>query len=125
MSRPPGRSTRRWLIIGTREHGRVPLVPTFNKNHFEVQIIGHRNGKEEKQERTSQPGRFLKRTAAAAWFLAHRNDPPRQCRDQGDRKPEKVKELLHYLSFRLPANTPKPALYILNSILAFVCLGRD
>jgi hypothetical protein len=47
-----------WLI-GTVEHDRVALVSTLNQNHFRMQIVGHRNSKEEKQESTSEPHRFL------------------------------------------------------------------
>jgi hypothetical protein len=48
----------------------VALVATFNKNHFGMQIVSHRNGKKEKQERTSQPGRLVKRSVMAASALA-------------------------------------------------------
>jgi hypothetical protein len=82
-------------VIGAGEHYRVALVPTFNKNQFEVQIVSHRNRKKEKHKGTSQPSRRLKRTVAAACLMKQRNDRPRECRDENDRKPQEVKELLH------------------------------
>jgi len=85
------------MIIGAGDHGQMALVPTFKKSQFEVQIISHRDDGEEKHKHASQRRSHLKQTVAAHRLVA-RNDHPRQCGDQSDRKPQQVSELLcHYL----------------------------
>jgi hypothetical protein len=103
-----------WLIR-TEEHDRAALVSTFNKNHFGVQIVSHRNGKEEKQERTSQPDRLLKRRVMAASLLAHPTHSPSQRCDYGDRKPEKIEELLHCFKLSPTGGYSQPLLQVIES----------
>jgi len=76
------------VIIGAGDQGQVALVPTFIKSQFKVQIISHRDEGEEEHKRASQCRRHLKQPVAAR--LVARNDHPRQCGDQSDRKPEQI-----------------------------------
>ncbi len=55
----------------------MTLVPTFYEKYFGMQIVRHRNGKEEQQERRSQRGCVPKRTVMVASLLTLRDLPPR------------------------------------------------
>src|SRR6266496_2976643 len=115
------------VLGGTGEHDRMTLIPTFYEKYFGMQIVRHRNGKEEQQERTSQRGRVLKRTVMVASLLTRRNRPPRQRRDQNNRKPEKIKELLHCFALSPPGKY-RPSQYYTSQIpflLSCVLLGTE